>query len=92
MKKLTNGHLWLTDRNNTKRNGIPIHRIKENQHEDTDEVVLNELKSDMDLEISPGDIDRTHGIGVPSKGKNRPIIIKFVRYMEGGVYLLTKRD
>ena len=33
----------------------------------------------MDLEISPGDIDRTHRIGVPSKGKNRPIIVKFVR-------------
>ena len=35
----------------------------------------------MDFEISPGDIDRTHRIGVPSKGKNRPIIIKFVKYM-----------
>ena len=34
----------------------------------------------MDLEISPGDIDRTHKIGVPSKG--RPIIVKFVRYMD----------
>ena len=34
----------------------------------------------MDLETSPGDIDRTHKIGVPSKG--RPIIVKFVRYMD----------
>ena len=36
----------------------------------------------MDFEISPGDIDRTHRIGVPGKGKNRPIIIKFVKYMD----------
>ena len=36
----------------------------------------------MDLEISPGDIDCTHRIAVPSKGKSRPIIVKFVRYMD----------
>ena len=36
----------------------------------------------MDLDISPGDIDRTNRIGVPSNGKNRPIIVKFVRYMD----------
>ena len=36
----------------------------------------------MDLEIFPGDIDRTYRIGVPSKGKNRPIIVKFVRYRD----------
>ena len=36
----------------------------------------------MDLDIPPGDIDRTHRIGVLSKGKNKPIIVKFVRYMD----------
>ena len=36
----------------------------------------------MDLDISSGDTDRTHRIGVPSKSKNRPIIVKFVRYMD----------
>ena len=36
----------------------------------------------MDLEISPGDIDRTNRISVPSKNKNRPIIVKFVRHMD----------
>ena len=36
----------------------------------------------MDLDISPKDIDCTHRIGVPSKGKNRPIIVKFVKYMD----------
>ena len=46
----------------------------------------------MDLKISPGDIDYTHRIGVPSMGKNRPIIVTFVRYRTGVMYLLTKRD
>ena len=50
----------------SRRNCILIHGVKEMQNEDTDEVVVNKLKSEMDLEISPGDIDRTHRIGVPS--------------------------
>ena len=36
----------------------------------------------MDLEISPGDIDHTHRTDVPSQGKNRPIIVKLVRYLD----------
>ena len=59
-----------------RRNCILIHGLKENQNEDTDEAVVNKIKSEMYLEISPGDIDRTHAIGVPKKGKNRPIIVK----------------
>ena len=76
----------------SRRNCILIHGIKENQNEDTDEVVVNKLKSEMDLEISPGDIDRTHRIGVPGKGKNRPIIVKFVRYMDRRRVFTNKRD
>ena len=72
----------------SRRNCILIHCAKENQNEDTDEVVINKIKSEIDLVISPGDIDRTHRIGVPSTGKNRPIIVKFVRYMEGICQLL----
>ena len=60
----------------SRRNCILIHGVKENQNEDTDEVVVNKIKSERDLDISPRDIDRTNAIGVPSKGKNRPIIAK----------------
>ena len=63
-----------------------IHGLNKNQDEDTDEVVVNKIKSGMDLEISPGDINRTLRICVPSKGKNRLIIVKFVRYMEARIY------
>ena len=62
----------------SRRNCILIHGVKENQNEDTDEVVINKIKSEVDLDISPRDINRTHRIGISSKSKNRPIIVKFV--------------
>ena len=65
----------------SRRNCILIHGLKESQSEDTDNVVINKMKIEMDLDISPGDIDRIHRIGVSTKGKNRPIIVTFVRYM-----------
>ena len=55
--------------------------FKESQSEDTDDVDINKIKSEMDLNISPGDIDRIHRISVSTKGKNRPIIVTFFRYM-----------
>ena len=45
----------------------------------------------MDLEISPGDINRTHRIGVPSKVKNRPTMVKFVRHMDRMRVLINKK-
>ena len=68
---------------------ILIYGVKKNPNEDTDEVVVNNIKSEMDLEISPGDIDRTYRIGVPSKGKNRAIINNFERqYTLQSVFLM----
>ena len=46
----------------------------------------------MDLDISPEDIDCTHRIGVPSKGKNRPIIVKFVKYMDRSRIFTKKKE
>ena len=71
---------YLVDRQEqySRRKCMLIHGLNENQNEDTDEVVVNKIKSEINLEISPGDIDRTLRIGVPSKGKNRLIIVKFI--------------
>ena len=46
----------------------------------------------MDLQISPRDIDRTYRIGVPNRGKNRPIIIKFVQFNDRGKYSIKRKD
>ena len=43
----------------------------------------------MDLDISSADSHRKHRKGVPSKGKNRPIIVKVVRYV-GRRHVFTK--
>ena len=76
----------------SRRNCILIHCVKENQNEDTDEIVINKKESEMDLEISPGGIYRTHIIGVPSKDKIRPIIVKFVRQMDKRPVFTNKKD
>ena len=55
------------------------------------EVVINKIKSEMDLDISPGDIDRTHRIGVPTKGKNTPIIVKLFRYIDRRYVFTNKK-
>ena len=53
----------------SRRNFILIHSVKKNQNEDTDKVVVNKIKSKMDLESSSGYIYRKQRIGVLSKGK-----------------------
>lgn len=46
----------------------------------TQHIIQNMIGMEMDFEISSDDIDFSHKVGVPSSGKNRPIIIKFIRY------------
>ena len=78
-------------KNDRKKQDEIINSLEEKVNEDTDQVVMNKIKNEMDLEISPGDIDRTHRIGVLSKDKNRPIIIKFVRYMDKRCVFTNKK-
>ena len=52
----------------SRKNYILIHGVKENQNKDTNEVVMNKIKSEMNLEISRGDIDRIHRISCSKKG------------------------
>ena len=40
------------------------------------------ISYEIDLQISPGDIDRTHRVEVPNSNKNRSVIIKFVQYID----------
>ena len=65
----------------SRRNCLLIHGIAEEKEEITDEVIINTLNEKLDLDITLWDIKRTHQIGELKKtrGKTRPIIIKFVR-------------
>ena len=65
----------------SRRNCLLCHGIKEEKDEDTDSIIINTVKEDMDIEILPNDLDRSHRIGNPkTKKKETPIIVKFIRY------------
>ena len=53
----------------SRRNYLLIHGIEERRHEVTDEVVIQTIKSEMDIDLDVKDIDRTHRIGAKSKNK-----------------------
>ena len=58
--------------------------MEKNSKEDTDKLVLNIIKNDLEINLTEVAIDRTHRIGDPKKKKKkaRPIIVKFVRYYD----------
>ena len=66
----------------TRRNCLLIHGVKEENNEDTDQLCLDTFNKDMELKVSPTDLDRSHRLGKPrsSGEKPRPIIVKFSRY------------
>ena len=65
----------------SRRNCLLLHGIKENDHEDTDVLVMSTLKENMGADLFPTDIDRAHRIGKKKNdGKPRAIIVKFARY------------
>ena len=63
------------------RSSLLFHGIKEEKDEDTDSIIINTVKEEMDIKILPNDLDRFHRIGNPkTKKKERPLMVKFVRY------------
>ena len=68
-------HTWCK----TKSTQTPMHSFKWNGFR---------VKSEMYVEISPGDIDHTHRIGLLNKGE----IVKFVRYMDRRQVFTKKRS
>ena len=66
----------------SRRNCLLIHCIKERRHKVTDELVIQIIKSEMNIDIDVKDIDQSHQISAKTENKHRPIIVKFVRYSE----------
>ena len=63
----------------SRRNSLRVSNIKEDPSENTDQIVLN-IANELDVEISPNDIDRSHRVGKPSTSKTRDILVKFATY------------
>ena len=59
-----------------------MHGIKERRQEVIDELVIQAIKSEIDIDIDVKDIDLTHWIGAKTENNRRNIILKFVRYSE----------
>ena len=65
----------------SRRNCILIHGVKEEQNEDTDNVVVKLIKDSLEEDVDLTELDRSHRIGKKkSNGKARSIIVKFARY------------
>ena len=62
----------------SRRNCLLFHEIKEEKGEDIDNIIINTVKEEMDIEISPEYLDRIRN--PKTKKKERLIIVKFVRY------------
>ena len=59
------------------RNCLLIQGAKENEKEDTDEVVIEFFEKEMEEKLSANDIDRSHSLGKKQTGSTpRHIIIK----------------
>ena len=68
----------------SRRNCLLFHGIKEEKGEDTDSIIINTVKEEIDIEILLNDLDWSHRIGNPkTKKKERPIIVKFLRHNLG---------
>ena len=53
----------------SRSNCLFIHGIEERRHKVTDELVIQSIKSEMDIDIDVKDIDRSHRIGTKTEKK-----------------------
>ena len=77
----------------SRRHCLLLHGVREDEEENTDEVILTKIAEEMGIQINEEDIDRTHRLGKPNRrdGKPRPIIVKFTRYaVRNKVYTYKK--
>lgn len=64
----------------TRRHSLRITGIPEFDGENTDILICDFLHNEMQIEISMGDIDRSHRLGKKQTGVKRPIAVRFINY------------
>ena len=79
----------------SRRNCLIFNRIQEQEesHENTDLIVVDICHKNLGVNLSRGDLDRTHRLGRKrsSTDKPRPIIVKFVNYHDRDDVFKSKR-
>ena len=65
----------------SRRNSLHLYGIKEKKDKNTDTIVVELIKSKLDVDVTEKDLDRSHRVTPknPSNGP-RPIIVKFARH------------
>lgn len=77
----------------SRRNCLVLYGVPENDRENASNVIMNIMKSNLNIDVKPGDIDRCHRLG-SRFGRERPrgIIVKFSNYnIRDMVYRTKKR-
>lgn len=75
-------------RNSIRINGVPQDVKK---HEDTDQLVIDVLKKELNIEINNKDLDRSHRVGKAKQGQPRQIIVKFISHNTKVMVLKKKK-
>ncbi|KAK3102973.1 hypothetical protein FSP39_015426 [Pinctada imbricata] len=73
-------HIDLQSR--SMRDNLIFNGIIEAPEENTENVLVDFLKQEMDIELDPTKFHRVHRMGRGGNGKTRPIVAKFVLYKE----------
>ena len=73
-----------------RRNGIRIYGVSETPHENTDNIVLK-LADEIEANIPPHALGRSHRVGPATASKPRPIISKFVGHNFKVNFMRNKR-
>ena len=63
----------------SRRNCLVFHGLRENEGENTNEIVKGVCAEKLGINLQDGDIDRTHRLGA-KKNRSRGIIIRFTNY------------
>ena len=72
-------------------NCLLFHDVKENEKEDTEEVVIEFFEKEMKEKSSANEIDRSHRLGKKqARSRPRPTIIEFARYNSRNVIFRKK--
>ena len=76
----------------SRRNCLLLHGVTETKGENTDALVMKNIKDRLGITLQNSDLDRSHRIGAPRiDNKARPIIIKFNRYNSRAAVYGTKK-
>ena len=64
----------------SRRHSLRISGIPESEKENTDHLVCEFLHRELEIDIDPTEIDRSHRLGEKRPSVNRPIAVRFVNY------------